>query len=159
MAERYAEFVAQAERTEGGCLLWPGPRDKNGYGVITDDRGKQVRAPRLSYELHHGPLTADRQVRHTCDNPPCFEPAHLIAGTSVENNRDMVERGRARYPGPTNPPRGEAHHKTSLTADIVRALRTRCAAGESQTALALEYGVHQTAVSSVVRGRTWKHVE
>lgn len=158
LTERWAAFVARAERTETGCLLWPGGRDQDGYGVIVDDGGHQQRVHRLSYERHRGPLPPGMKVLHTCDTPPCFELTHLFAGTSLDNNRDMVEKGRARYPGPANPPRGETHWKTKLTAEIVVALRRRAAGGETQTALAAEYGVDQSAVSSAIRRRTWKHV-
>lgn len=33
-------------------------------------------------------------VRHTCDNPRCINPEHLILGTQQENIQDMMERGR-----------------------------------------------------------------
>lgn len=33
-------------------------------------------------------------IRHTCDNPRCINPQHLIAGTQADNIRDKVERGR-----------------------------------------------------------------
>jgi hypothetical protein len=42
-------------------------------------------------------------VMHSCDNPPCCNPAHLSAGTVRDNALDMIAKGRA------NPPRGELH--------------------------------------------------
>jgi hypothetical protein len=31
---------------------------------------------------------------HLCDNPSCFNHAHLIIGTQKQNIRDAVARGR-----------------------------------------------------------------
>lgn len=33
-------------------------------------------------------------VLHTCDNPPCCNPAHLYRGTALDNARDRDTRGR-----------------------------------------------------------------
>lgn len=37
----------------------------------------------------------DLVARHTCDNPRCINPEHLVAGTRGDNNRDRAERGRS----------------------------------------------------------------
>lgn len=81
------------------CWAWPGRRNKDRYGVIT------VRTPtytrrylvhRLVFEQKFGPIPRDKRVLHKCDNPPCWNPAHLFLGTQAENMRDMVRKGRNR---------------------------------------------------------------
>lgn len=33
-------------------------------------------------------------VRHSCDNPLCIKPEHLLPGTASDNMKDRSERGR-----------------------------------------------------------------
>jgi hypothetical protein len=57
-------------------------------------------AHRVSYALANNidphTMPADLVIRHTCDNPPCVNPAHLLAGTQADNNADKMQRGRHR---------------------------------------------------------------
>lgn len=33
-------------------------------------------------------------VKHSCDNPPCFNPEHLSPGTRKQNMQEASEKGR-----------------------------------------------------------------
>jgi hypothetical protein len=37
----------------------------------------------------------EQKALHHCDNPPCFNPAHIYVGSQGANVADMVKRGRA----------------------------------------------------------------
>lgn len=134
------------------CVEWTGPRETQGYGTF---RSSGVhKAHRVSYERNIGPIPPGQLVRHTCDNPPCVNPRHLLLGTDADNNRDMMQRGRNRQPqGERNGGGGK------LTADDVREIRRRYAAGgQTQSELGSRFGVSQHMVSLIVRGEKWTHV-
>lgn len=76
-----------------GCRLWTLGVNDDGYGVC-NLKGKRYYAHRLSYEQANGPLLKGEVVRHTCDNPACINPAHLVKGSQKENVSDMLQRQR-----------------------------------------------------------------
>lgn len=87
-------FWAKVEKNEG-CWLWKASCNEDGYGVFRHPDYKNMRgAHRISYELAYGKPAIGSVIRHTCDNPKCVKPGHLIPGTQLQNIQDAVERGR-----------------------------------------------------------------
>lgn len=79
------------------CWLFNGPRHPRGYGIF--DSG----AHRFSLELKLGRLLEPGEMAtHTCDNPPCVNPAHLRLGNAKSNAGERY--ARAGLPRPKNPP-------------------------------------------------------
>ena len=91
-------------------------------------------------------------VRHSCDNPPCVNPEHLLLGTQADNMADKINRGRA------NVPHGERHTSAKLTADDVRDIRQFLADGESCRSIGRAYGVSHQVVSDIKLGKSWRSV-
>lgn len=54
--------------------------------------------------------------------------------------------------------KGEDHYSAKLTESQVRQIRSRVAAGESQRAIAREFGLNNMSVSLLVRRKNWSHV-
>lgn len=83
--------------TPSGCWEWNGSRHDCGYGIFNALRlgFDGARAHRVMYELHVGPIPEGYEIRHSCDNPPCVNPAHLTPGTHLSNMYDMTSRGRS----------------------------------------------------------------
>lgn len=81
---------------EGGlhaCWNWTGGKHNDGYGVIRY-KGKKCKAHRLFYKYYIENINDNLVVRHTCDNPACCNPLHLIHGTQADNVKDMWDRNR-----------------------------------------------------------------
>lgn len=148
------------------CWPWIGRmRGGDGRGYISID-GQRYIVPRLVYELAHGAMPDDKWALHTCDNPPCCNPAHIYPGTPQDNVRDKVERGRTpkgerngRYTHPETVPRGEKHHKAKLTeADVIEIRRKYTNHEASPNQIAKEYNVSRWTVRRIVAHNAWKGV-
>jgi hypothetical protein len=148
-----ARFWAKMD-TSGGpeaCWPWTGSVNVKGYGRVRRD-GVLSTTHRTAWELSYGgPIPAGLSVCHTCDNPPCCNPAHLFLGTNAENTADMVAKGRQ--------VKGEEVNRARLTEWQVRQARARYAlGGVSVRALAAELGINRETLRSLLRGLTWRHV-
>ena len=77
--------------SEDVCWLWLGSKQR--YGVFYNSR-HNYRAHRIAWILTYGPIPDGLLVCHHCDNPPCCNPKHLFLGTSSDNARDSVAKGR-----------------------------------------------------------------
>ena len=94
----HLRFWENVQRRDGNrCWLWSGTKDNHGYGKISfggRTRKQDLRAHRLSYELHYGPIAEGMNICHVCDTPACVNPSHLYEGSQRENMQDAVVRGR-----------------------------------------------------------------
>lgn len=134
-----------------GCWEFLGHRDECGYGRIHRD-GKLVRVHRATFEDRNGPLPEGIEACHSCDNPPCWNPGHLYAGTHTQNMGDMIKRRRRREL------RGSEKPTAKLTEQKVAEIKARLQNGEQCSVLGREYGVTECAIGFIKRGRTWSHV-
>jgi hypothetical protein len=98
---------------------------------------------------HNRKIPKGYVVRHTCDNPPCINPDHLVTGTAAANNRDRAKRGRSADFNGENAPNAK------LTWPEVDEIRERLAAGESQGSLGRKFNVSRKTISKIAHGETW----
>jgi hypothetical protein len=135
------------------CWPWTGPLSHKGYGRYCVNR---VRKGAHAYALIAAgieqPPAPSNNALHSCDNPPCCNPAHLRWGTSDDNTKDRNERN----PGYSrNPRKGVRHHWTVLDEEKVRNIRE---SSSTNVELAKLYGVSRANIGDIRRFRSWKDV-
>lgn len=104
--DRFWSRVAIAGKDD--CWEWRAGRVAAGYGSFYM-AGFLYRANRVAWAFHNATDPGDLHVCHTCDNPPCCNPAHLFLGTTQDNMKDMVRKGRRVFPFATHCPQGHAY--------------------------------------------------
>lgn len=132
------------------CWLWVGKKNAEGRGQIVFN-GRAYIATRLLYVYYHGEFPANKPFAlHTCDNPRCCNPQHLVAGTQQENITDMVGKGRQRGAC------GESNAKAKLTTQQVQEVKSLYATGNySYAALGRLYGVAYPTIRRIVDRTGW----
>ena len=144
-----ADILAWKSERVGACLVWTGGCSDDGYGQTTVN-GVRWQTHRLAYTVHHGPIPDGEIVRHSCDNPPCMEPSHLLSGTHADNGNDKYIRRRSTY-GERN-----AAHVLSET-DVLR-IDASLKQGVSGAQLARDYGVGKSTISRIRRRESWSYL-
>jgi hypothetical protein len=127
-----------------------------GYAQVTV-AGKVRRLHRVVYCEHNAvdiDSIWDKVIRHTCDNPRCVNPEHLVIGTHQDNMDDKVSRGRSRM-----------LTQRLLADDQVRAIRSAYVPSRKGVVnpngfrgLAKRFGVDSNAIRLIVLGLTYKEV-
>jgi len=160
LSERFWRYVTISE--ESDCWWWSGNRNRRGYGKIQSEppEARTLVASRASWELHYGAIPDGMLVCHRCDNPSCVRPGHLFLGTSKDNIRDSVQKGRHACLAHVPPRRaGTESAAAKLTDDNVRVIRALFSGGHARnTQLARMFSVTSRTIKLIVDGSTWKHI-
>lgn len=139
--------MAKVAKTEG-CWNWIGAIGTHGYGRIGFEN-KTMQAHRASWMIFRGGLTDAEWVLHRCDNRKCVNPEHLFLGDRTANVRDCIKKRRHAH--------GESSGLSRLTKENVIEIRRWYATGRfRQATLAGFFGVDQTTIHYIVKGKTWK---
>lgn len=137
--------------TESGCWIWARSlNEPGGYGILWVD-GRQAYAHRYMYKTFVGPIPNGMFVLHKCDIRCCVNPTHLFLGTTAENTKDMMNKGRGRRGHYF----GQTHGCAKLNDAQVLAIRSDA---RTQSVIAEAYGIGQTQVSAIKRRKRWAHL-
>ena len=119
-----------------GCWNWKRHLTQSGYGEITC-AGVHYVAHRWVYEELVGPIPEGLQLDHLCRNRGCVNPAHLEPVTPRENTR----------------------RSTATKLNVADIVAIRSIVGMTQRSIAAQYGVSESLISLIRRGKHWQDVE
>ena len=133
---------------ESGCWEFRGTvGNECGHTKITALQ-KKGQTHRIFYEwFHQIDLSPREQVQHKCNNPPCYNPAHLKIGDYAANAADFKASGKERKA------RAEP-----LPDSLVRYIRKVSAGGVGIMELAEDLNVSRITISGIVNNKTYKKV-
>lgn len=147
-------------RGPNDCWLWKlGSNSRGGY-AITWWEGKTEMVHRIALMLDlnrklKSPgrnLQGGKIIRHSCDNPLCCNPAHLLLSTQIQNIQDRDRKGRTS--------KGEHRYNAKLTKEKVKEIRHKYVPRKyGLVQLAKEYGVNFTTIDAIIKRKGWKHVD
>lgn len=147
---------------EDSCWEWMGARHSgvgSNHGMIsfthpTTGKSGATSVHRVVYYLTYGVMP--NIARHTCDNPPCTRPSHVLDGTQADNIADMDARGRRRV---TEDQRGLLNPNAILTEELVRVARRLYRQGMPAGKVAETLGFNNdSAVRAAINGTSWGHI-
>lgn len=133
-----------------GCWNWNLSLSPDGYGRCYFN-GVNVRAHRLSYELHNGPFPRHLVVCHKCDNPRCVNPNHLFLGTVQDNMADKKNKGRSKGIN-----KGSKNGMSKVSDFDIEEIRYLLEVGLSQKDIGSLYGLTQSHISRIKNGERQK---
>lgn len=137
-------FWQKVDRSAGLFGCWPWKAAKSGFGYGRFKIGGKLWSPhRIAASSREGGIPISAQyhgmvVMHSCDNPACCNPAHLLIATQRDNVVDMDRKGRGNRRG--GPP--------SIPAEVIANIRT--AEGSSRQ-IAVLFGVSHGYVRRIRR--------
>lgn len=142
---------------EDSCWPYTGHiRDRRNENYGDFKVGDRVElAHRVAFQLVHPGEPMPPVVLHSCDNPPCCRPKHLIGGTQADNIADATRKGRMRG---KSAQRGEDNDSAVLTDSIVLEARRRYRLGESANQLAAAFNAPLGTIQGALGGTTWSHL-
>lgn len=131
------------------CWPWTACKSQAGYGFIRI-KGETKYTHRVAWQLTFGDIPKGKFVCHHCDNRVCCNPAHLFAGSHLENMADMRAKGRSAI--------GVRNGGNKLTKQEILTIRLLKQQGHTNAVIALRFNISPATVSEIALRQIWKHI-
>ncbi len=146
MSERERKFIKNTR----GCHICVSHGKNSEKYINTSREGKKIGMHRLVFFETHGYLP--QVVMHSCDNPKCINPKHLVAGTFKKNSEDMVKKKRQAY-GINN------GGGTKLNDRKAKKIKELLKEGKlSLEKIGRRFGVSKRTILFIKQNKHWRHV-
>jgi hypothetical protein len=145
------------------CWEWQLAKNKQGYGTA-----ESTLAHRVVYRWFKGEPPKGLDLMHTCHNPACVNPNHLIPGTRKQNLQMSIEANR--YNKALRSEKRKAFMAKNLvngffvgrhgkfSAEQIVGIRRLVAFGISKTAIAKSLKVTHEAIHAIFIRKSYRHV-
>jgi hypothetical protein len=130
------------------CWEWQGSCTNDGYGR-TKYNSQAILAHHKAWFLTYG--FKPKYLRHTCDNPPCCNPHHLLEGDAHSNTEDKVARNRQA--------KGESSGRAVLTESQVVLIKQMLRNNLLPSKIGRQMNISRKLISCIKRGVSWKHID
>lgn len=142
---RDLNYFLASTKTVGECMEWTKCFNTDGYPRTAWQGNSNGKVHRIVYELAKEKSASGLVVRHTCDNPKCINPDHLLLGTATDNMADRTERSR----------HGQAKIQPKDVVTICELYNTD---RYTQVELGKMFSISARTISSIIRGHHWKSI-
>lgn len=145
-----ARFLRKCRQDDSSCWEWTAGKSPRGYGHFWVD-GKTYRAHRWAWEHYNKrSIPEDFIVCHTCDNPACVNPSHLVCRDHTWNHDDKFAKGRGLA--------GARHPKAIIDEQtFVKIYKEMTELGCGVAETARKHGIGLSMAERIKARATWKH--
>ena len=93
----HERVLRRIEIVPSGCWEFQGSLHEHGYGLVRvgskiDGTSRLEKTHRVVFEALVGPIPADLEIDHSCNNPSCCNPEHLEPVTHLVNMERAASR-------------------------------------------------------------------